>query len=245
MKSVVQVLRKANTPKQMVMFPFGGGSGYSFAGLIDEIDKDTEIIVINPPGHLFNEGKPLESIESMAYLYSKELRSFLKDNCLLFGHSIGGLVAYEICKDLEKQIHFKRMIISSVNPPHCVMDDVDLHAEMDTPTLIKKCAELGGIPMIFKEEPELLEMFIAGLRADLKSLEKYSSEKRKNTEKLKTSASVLYSDKDYIVDASKLQEWKYYLDCSDFVKFSGDHFYLFDEANRKAVGQILTKHINL
>jgi surfactin synthase thioesterase subunit len=181
----------------------------------------------------------------MAYLYSKELRPFLKDNCLLFGHSIGGLVAYEICKDLETQIHFKRMIISSVNPPHCVMDDVDLHAEMDTPTLIKKCAELGGIPMIFKEEPELLEMFIAGLRADLKALEKYSSAERKNTDKLKTSASVLYSDKDYIVDESKLQEWKYYLDCSEFVKFSGDHFYLFDEANRKAVGQILTKHVNL
>jgi len=53
MKAVVQVLRKANTPKQMVMFPFGGGSGYSFAGLIGEIDKETEIIVINPPGPSF------------------------------------------------------------------------------------------------------------------------------------------------------------------------------------------------
>ena len=245
MKAVVQVLRKANTPKQMVMFPFGGGSGYSFAGLIGEIDKETEIIVINPPGHLFNKGKSLESIEAMAYLYSKELLPFLKDNCLLFGHSIGGIVAYELCKDLEKRMNFKRLIISSVNPPHCIMDDVDLHAQMDTPTLIKKCAALGGIPMVFKEEPELLEIFIAGLRADLKALEKYAPDERKHTGKLKTSASVLYSDKDYIVDASKLQEWTYYLDCSEFVTFSGDHFYLFDEANRKAVGKILTKHVNM
>jgi external thioesterase TEII len=248
MKDIVQILRKAkkpNNPKQMIMFPFGGGSGYSYSGLVSEIDEDVEIIVINPPGHFFNGGKALESIPAMAYLYLKELRRFLKDNTLFFGHSIGGIVAYELCKSLEKEnkIHIKKIIISSVNPPHLTMDDVDLHSEMDTDTLVQKCAELGGMPQIFKEDPELLEYFIAGLRADLKALENYDPPKVTDVKKINIPASVLYSDRDYIVNPSKVKEWEHYLDCSEFIPFSGDHFYLFEETNQKAVAKLLEKEI--
>ena len=250
MKNIVQVLRKAKKPdnqKQMVMFPFGGGSGYSYSGLVNEIDEDVEIIVINPPGHFFNEGKALESIPAMAYLYLKELRRFLKDNTLFFGHSIGGIVAYELCKSLEKEnkIHIKKIIISSVNPPHLTMDDVDLHSEMDTDTLVQKCTELGGMPRVFKEDPELLEYFIAGLRADLKALENYDPPEVGDVRKINIPASVLYSDRDYIVEAAKVREWERYLDCSEFIPFSGDHFYLFEETNQKAVAKILEKEIKL
>lgn len=243
MKGFVQVIRRARSPKQLVMFPFGGGSGYSYMELIKEIDRNTEIIVVNPPGHLLNNGKPLESIEEMVYLYSKELRPLLKEDTLFFGHSIGGIVAYEICKGLEKLYDIKKMIISSVNPPHRTRDDVDLHSDMDTEQLIQKCTVLGGMPQVFKEAPELLEGFIVGLRADLKALEKYSDGKMKHVEKIKTTASVLYSDGDYIVNPAKLREWERYLDCSEYIKFSGDHFYLFEESNRKAVGRVLTKNL--
>jgi len=245
MNGFVQVIRKAKTSKQLVMFPFGGGSGYSYMELVNEIDRDTEIIIINPPGHLLNGGKPLESIEEMVYFYSKELRPLLREGTLFFGHSIGGIAAYEICKGLEKNYDIKKMIISSVNPPHRTMDDVDLHSQMDTELLIQKCTVLGGMPQVFKEAPELLEGFIVGLRADLKALEKYSDGKIKNGEKIETRASILYSDGDYIVEPTKLKEWERYLDCSEYIKFSGDHFYLFEESNRKTIGRILTKNLNV
>jgi surfactin synthase thioesterase subunit len=245
-ENVVQVVRKANSSEQIVMFPFGGGSGYSYMGLIGEIAGDVEVVVINPPGHLFNTGKPLESIDAMVYLYLKELRPVLKNNCLFFSHSIGSLVAYELCKDLEKEMSIKKMIISSVNPPHRVMDTLDMHSQMDTAALINKSAELGGTPEVFENEPELLEIFIEGLRADLKALERYTADKAgpKKGPILKTSAVVLYGDRDYIVNPAKLQEWQLYLHCTEFIKFPGHHFYLFEDANRKAVGQILMKYVN-
>jgi surfactin synthase thioesterase subunit len=246
MNGFVQVIRKANTSKQLVMFPFGGGSGYSYMELVNEIPRDTEIILINPPGHLLNGGPPLESIDEMVYSYSKELRPLLREGTLFFGHSIGGIVAYEICKGLEKNHHIKKMIISSVTPPHRTMDDVDLHWEMDTELLVEKCTTLGGMPQLFREAPELLEGFIMGLRADLKALEKYCDGNNiKNNGKINTGASILYSDGDYIVEPAKLKEWELYLDCSEYIKFSGDHFYLFEESNRKAVARILTKNLNM
>jgi pyochelin biosynthetic protein PchC len=243
MKNVVQVMRKANTPRQIVMFPFGGGSGYSYMELIKAIETDVEVIVINPPGHFLDEAKPLESIDAMVYLYSKELRPMLKDNPLFFGHSIGAYVAYDVCQVLRKEIPIKKMIISSANPPNRARDSVDVHSEMDRETLIKKSTELGGMPQLFKSEPELFEMFITGLRADLKALESYSPEKPENVKKLNVNASVLYSDGDYILDASSIREWEHYLECSEFIPFKGDHFYIFEETNRKAVARIISKYV--
>ena len=246
MNGLVQVLRKAkktNHQEQIVMFPFGGGSGYSYSTLANQIDEDVEVIVINPPGHFFNSGKALENIDSMVYLYANELPRFLKNNSLFFGHSIGGIVAYELCKILEKKFHIKRLIISSVNPPHCTMDLVDLRSWMDTETLIRKCTDLGGMPHIFKQESELLESFISGLRADLKALEGYTPPKAENVVKLPINASVLYSDRDYIVKAAQVREWEYYLDCSEFIQFPGDHFYLFDSPNLSSVAQLLSNYI--
>lgn len=247
MNDIVQVLRKAkkaNHQEQIVMFPFGGGSGYSYSALVNQIAGEAEVIVINPPGHFFNSGKALESIDSMSYLYAKELRRFLKNNPLFFGHSIGGIVAYELCKTLEKEFHIKRLIISSVNPPHCTMDMVDLRSWMDSETLSRKCTDLGGMPHIFKQEPELLESFISGLRADLKALESYKPPKVEDVSKLPIGATVLYSDRDYIVNVAKLREWEYYLDCSEFIQFPGDHFYLFDSPNLSSVAQILSKYVS-
>jgi surfactin synthase thioesterase subunit len=243
MKNVVQVMRKANTARQLVMFPFGGGSGYSYMELVKDIETEVEIIVINPPGHLLDGAKPLESIDAMVYLYSKHLRPFLKDNPLFFGHSIGGLVAYEVCKSLLREISIKKMIISSLNPPYRVKDSLDLHSEMDRETLIRKSMQLGGMPQLFKSEPELLEMFITGLRADLKALESYNPERPGNVKKLGVNASVLYSDGDYILDTSNIREWELYLECSEYIPFEGDHFYLFQESNRKAVARIISRHV--
>ncbi|HLP45753.1 MAG TPA: alpha/beta fold hydrolase [Candidatus Kapabacteria bacterium] len=246
MNDIVQVLRKAkkaNQHEQIVMFPFGGGSGYSYSALVNQIGEDVEVIVINPPGHFFNSGKALESIDAMVYLYTKELRRFLKNNPIFFGHSIGGIVAYELCKILEKDFHIKRLIISSVNPPHSTMELVDLRSWMDTETLIQKCTDLGGMPHIFKQEPELLESFINGLRADLKALESYTPPTVENVVKSLINATVLYSDRDYIVNASQVREWKYYLDCPEFRQFPGDHFYLFDSPNLSSVAQLLANYV--
>lgn len=244
MNRCVQVMRKAAVPKQVVLFPFGGGSGYSYMELIKTIDADAEMIVVNPPGRLLDGAKPLESIEAMVVLYAKELRALLKENLLFFGHSIGGIVAYETCKALQKEFKIKKMIISNISPPHRARENVDLHSGMDKETLIQKSTALGGMPQLFKNEAELLETFISGLRADLKALESYNPEPPANVKKINIDTSVLYSTGDYIVDTSSLGDWKHYLECSEFVEFTGDHFYLFEESNRKKVAGIIAKHIN-
>lgn len=243
--NVIQIMRKSATPKQIVMFPFGGGSGYSFVNIINELPKDIGVIVINPPGHMMNGGKALESIDEMVRLYSSQLLPLLKETTLFFGHSIGGIVSYEVCKKIQDRLTIKHMVISSVNAPHLIMDEVDLHSTMETGVLVDKSTELGGMPHIFKVEPLLLEGFITGLRADLKALEGYKvTPPPADSPKPVTTATVLYSDQDYIVNPNKVSEWERYLDCTQFIPFSGDHFYLFEEKNRTTLARILTEHVD-
>ncbi|HLP60474.1 MAG TPA: hypothetical protein VK186_16660, partial [Candidatus Deferrimicrobium sp.] len=89
----------------------------------------------------------------------------------------------------------------------------------------------------------LLESFINGLRADLKALESYTPPTVENVVKSLINATVLYSDRDYIVKAAQVREWEYYLDCSDFMQFPGDHFYLFDSPNLSSVAQLLANYV--
>jgi surfactin synthase thioesterase subunit len=189
-----------------------------------------------------NTGKPLESLAAMVYFYVRELRPLLKPNALFFGHSIGGLVAYEVAKELRHTIPVQKMIISSVNPPHRTIDRVDLRAHMETEELIDKCSQLGGVPDIFRQEPAMMEGFITGLVGDLKALEHYCLSLPEKPVKLDTLATILYSTGDYIVDKDELKLWEQYVQLGEFFAFAGNHFYLFQDSQRKKVIEIIENH---
>lgn len=253
MNSTVLTIRNAairtvvGKGKQLIMFPFGGGSGYSFSGLAQSLAKDVEVLGINPPGHFVDASRPLESIEAMTTRYIADLRPVIKNNCVLFGHSLGGLVAYEMCKQLEKRINIKKLIVSSILPPCCASLNVDMTSGMSDEELVARSEAMGGMPQIFLEEPAMMKTFISGLRGDLKALEKYVaaiSTNGKQPQKLKTSAVVLYSNDDYIVEEEKMKLWQDYLDCTEITGFPGHHFHLLENPGLKSVTGLLDRELS-
>ncbi len=243
-KRFVQTIRQTGSGKQVVMFPFGGGSGYSYMELINLLDKDIEVLTINPPGHLMNGGIPVETITEMVALYVPELRLLLKPEVLFFGHSIGGLVAYESIKALQSDRSVKRLVLSSVNPPHSVLHKVDLRSDMDKQVLVDRCERLGGLPQVFRDEPDLLDLFLIGLRADLKALEHYTAPQDPSPLP-DCSATYLYSSDDSILDTGTIREWEQYITCKEYIPFTGEHFYLFLPDNRQKVAEILNQRAAL
>jgi external thioesterase TEII len=242
MVEYVQIVRKAAGSKQVVLFPFGGGSGFSYMPLVNCFPSHLEVIVINPPGHLMMDGEPLVTIPEMVRLYKPRLKALLKENALFFGHSIGGLVAYEVARALSPEFQVRRMIVSSVNPPHCAADSVDLRSDMDGEELVQLSSKLGGLPEIFKSEPDILEGFMRGLRGDLKALENYIAHPVPEPEKVDIQAAVLYSLGDTIVNLERLKGWGKYLQCKEFIPFEGNHFYLLQEENLKIVANIVARY---
>ncbi len=245
MSGVVHVLRKGSGAgcRQVVMFPFGGGNGFSYMGLVRQIEAGAEVVSVHPPGHLFDGAAPLESIYEMVDVYVRELRPLLRDGCVLFGHSIGSFVGYEFCKRLEKEVGIRKLIVSCVNAPHRVLEDLNMDSGMADSQIIEKSASVGGMPEIFMEDADLLDMFVKNLRADLLALERYSRSKRPDGERIATAGVVLYGQDDYTLRREKIEEWNLFMDCIEILGFKGNHFYLFDEENIGGVGEVINRYL--
>ena len=245
MSGVVHVLRKGIGVgcRQVVMFPFGGGNGFSYMGLARQVEAGVEVLSVHPPGHLFDGAAPLESIDEMVDLYVEELRPLLRDGVLVFGHSIGSFVGYEICKRLEGEIGIRKLVVSCVNAPHRVLEDLNMDSGMADSQIVEKSASVGGMPEIFMEDPDLLDMFVRNLRADLVALERYSKGKQPDGEMIGTPGVVLYGKDDYTLCEEKIEEWRLFMDCIEILPFKGNHFYLLDQENVAAVGEVINRYL--
>lgn len=246
MSDIVHVLKRGQDGdgRQVVMFPFGGGNGFSYMGLARYIEDGVEVLSVHPPGHLFDGSAPLESIGEMVDLYVGALKPLLRDGVLVFGHSIGSFVGYEFCRRMEREVGIRMLIASCVNAPHRVLEDLNMDSGMADRQIVEKSASVGGMPEIFMDDPDLLDMFVRNLRADLKALEGYSRVKKPDGKKIATPGAVLYGKDDYTLCAEKVEEWRLFMDCVEIVPFEGNHFYLFDDANIRGVGEVINRYLN-
>jgi external thioesterase TEII len=245
MSDVVHVLKRGSEGdcRQVVMFPFGGGNGFSYMGLAREVVGGVEVLSVHPPGHLFDGSAPLESIGEMVDLYVEALRPMVRDGVLVFGHSIGSFVGYEFCKRLEGDVRIGKLVVSCVNAPHRVLEDLNMDSGMADSQIVEKSASVGGMPEIFMDDPDLLDMFVKNLRADLVALERYSKGVRPDGERISTPGVVLYGKDDYTLCEAKVGEWRLFMDCVEIVPFEGNHFYLFDEGNIGGVGEVINRYL--
>lgn len=237
MNNILKILKKSKSQNQLIMFPFAGGHGRSYANFVANICSDVEIVAINPVGHFFDNKKPIESIMGMVELYSEKLRHVLKNNVIIYGHSLGGIVAFEFCRKLEEEGQtISSLFLTGSHPPHRKRKDLDMHSEMKNDELIQKCIDIGGMDVILAKETEFCDMFCKGFRADLVALEKYNVEQKNN--KIKSQCFVFFG-KEEELDFDEASEWEQYIDKIKIEEFPGNHFFIFDDENRKIICKII------
>lgn len=173
MINVVQTIRKGTSERQLICFPFLGGYANSYADLAAALADDIEVIAINPPGHGPCRKTPLRSATAMADLYSRELTSILKQRCILFGHSMGSVVAFLVTNRLmaspDCAIRPRGLIISASNAPGFFMRHRMTSKSDDD--ILKYLMSTGGIPEELHGETALLRHFVPAYRADFAAIE--------------------------------------------------------------------------
>src|SRR5262249_51968318 len=92
----------------------------------------------------------------------------------IFGHSIGGLVAFEFARALRRKGHAlpSRLFVSAVAAPHAYARPIRAR-KLDDGELTGRLLELGGTPSEILSDPELAELFLPVIRDDLELLETY------------------------------------------------------------------------
>ncbi len=77
------------------------------------------MLAAEPPGHGTNQMSAVEDFEQLVSLYKQELNLHPDRPFVLFGHSMGGMVAFRLAQKLEREgIYPQAVIISAIQPPH-------------------------------------------------------------------------------------------------------------------------------
>ncbi|MEU9609743.1 alpha/beta fold hydrolase [Streptomyces sp. NPDC048057] len=209
---------------RMFCFPHAGGAASYYRGWGREARPGAELLVAQYPGRedrLLDD--PIGDLNELADLATGALLRSADRPYVLFGHSMGALVAFEVALRMAQSgrppLH---LVVSAQNAPgrrtpsalH-LADDVELLRELD---------ELGGTNAQVTAEPELLELLLPALRSDYRAVETY---RPRPAALLTCPVTAVYGDRDPHVDVAGMDAWSEVTAAgAEALPFDGDHFYL-------------------
>jgi len=141
---------------------------------------DIEICAVQLPGR---EGrlleKPFDSLSRLLDPLTTALSSFLDQPFVIFGHSLGAILGFEVIRELRRRgaPPPSKLIVSGRRAPGALVIPPQLRHLSDERFVEALCREYGGIPKALREDPELLKVFLPALRADFTLLETYVYQK--------------------------------------------------------------------
>ena len=174
-KWFVKYRNEHSTALRLICLPYAGGSISTYANWINEVPERVEIIAVLPPGRgvRFIE-PPFDSMHTLVDSLFSALTPMLTEPYVIFGHSLGSWVGYELLKKIQASNlplpHY--FFASGARSPHLVKKKENIHALPDE-QFKEKLKKLNGTPPSIIENHELMEFLMPVLRADFKIANDY------------------------------------------------------------------------
>jgi surfactin synthase thioesterase subunit len=146
---------------------------------------------------------------------------------VLCGHSLGGLVAFEVARQLRawRVPAPAGLIACSCRAPHRPPLQPLLHNLPRREFIAAITRRYGVIPHEIAAHPEVLELLIGALRADLEISETYGP----STERLDIPLLCLGASDDHVIAADLLKPWRHHTRAAFAAEFlPGGHFFVQD-----------------
>ncbi|MFF0886931.1 thioesterase II family protein [Streptomyces sp. NPDC003456] len=190
---------------RVVCFPHSGGSGTAFGGWAAAMPPGVSLMAVQYPGRGDRFGEPpVDDVAAMADCVAAELQRMPPGEHLLFGHSLGALVAYETALLLRDAGEEPRALCVSAALPPGRMTDRDIHRAPDDEFWTTLCA-LGGIEPAIAGNAELRDLLLPVLRSDLRAHATYRP--RPGTRPLTCPVRCYHGEGDPLVDQGRLAGW--------------------------------------
>lgn len=212
---------------------FAGGNKYSFKRIFR--DSRFKTLEINRENENANIGEIVDD------LISKNFSQLNEEPFCIYGHSMGGLLAYLLCQKLqERKLPMpERLIVSGKMPP--AMPRKKLIAHLSDQEFWDEVVDLGGMPDEIKDYPELIEYYLPILRFDFKLVEDYKYEHKP---KLAIPIDVFYGSEEATPD--EMKDWKNESLFQVKIKeLEGNHFFIFNHTEflKNYFNSLITKSI--
>ncbi len=220
--------RKANPQARLRLFcfPYAGTGTSIFRTWSEGLPDDVDVCPVEFPGRGTRIMEaPFARLAPLVQALAQGLAPLLDKPFAFFGHSLGALVAFELARQLRRQLGIGPMhlFVSAARAPQTPARDRPMHA-LPEAELLDKLGRLNGVPEKVLEDKDVMRIMLPILRADLAVYETYlySAEPP-----LACPISGFGGLQDHRVDRPDLEAWREQTSASFSLKmFPGDHFYL-------------------
>jgi surfactin synthase thioesterase subunit len=214
-----------------VCLPHAGGGPSFFRPWAAIAPADTELHVAQLPGRegRFRDPLPTDLVQ-VAQSLAVALAALPPLPTVLFGHSLGALVAFELAHAMiAAGLAAPRMLApSGRTPPHDRRGPHHLLELGDEDLIDGLSSEYGGISPVLLASPALRELYAPALRSDLRLVAQYRPAPRPA---LECALHVFGGGADAHAPPAALEAWRAYARGPFAVHtFDGGHFYLAGQA---------------
>lgn len=215
---------------------FAGGNCYSYRKF-DNYSLEQEFIHLELPGRgkRMDEELILDSNDAVDEVVNQILNHSPSSNFIIFGHSMGALLAYGAASKLSDIGMVPKAIVVSGNPGPEIKRNNEL-SSLPKELFIEELSNLGGIPKEILDNEDAIDFFLPIIRADFKISECFNFSPMN---KLEVPIHAVMGDVEGFVD--DIDNWKRFTN-SKFEKtiLSGGHFFINDHVNEmvKIIGSV-------
>ena len=224
---VVRARPNPAASRTLVCLGFCGGGSGAYLPWVDVLPADVELAVVCYPGR---EGRFLDEYApdwaALAADATAAVTAAASRPYVLFGHSMGGWMAFDVADRLARQggPQPEALVVSSANAPSRGLTPRDMFpSRQDTDDQLLDWMRTNGLmPSYVLDDPELREMALDLMRADIRVRDTF----RYTDGRVTVPLQVLTGSTDQVIVPDTAAQWRALAaGAYSHVELSGGHFY--------------------
>lgn len=236
----IKRIADASAPERHILCaPWAGAGPESFIPWRALLEPNISLSAVHLPGRSTRFNEPaLRDVRAIVAPVVDAVRAMPSPPTVLFGHSYGAILAFEISRALERLGLGPSHMVASGSPAPSVVVHEEKIAHLPADRFMAKVGEYGGLPPELLAHQQHLEVFTSILRADFTAFETYVFEEGP----LDCPIFVASGRADPLVSDQGLEAWhRMTRTYCEIRLFEGDHFF-FQGQERGILDMILPRH---
>jgi medium-chain acyl-[acyl-carrier-protein] hydrolase len=232
----------SQTILSLFCFPYAGGSASIFRRWSEGLPDAVDVCPIQLPGRGSRLPEPsITKMPTLIQAIAEAICPHLQRPFAFLGHSMGALIGFELARHLRagygvEPVH---LFVSGCRAPQVSAEQLIIYDLPDS-EFLKELSHLNGTPREVLEHPELMQLMLPTLRADLELVQTYTYAAGAP---LQCPVTVFGGLQDKEIKRTQLRAWS----AQTTARFSlrmlpGDHFFI--HASRALFLKALSREVN-